>query len=303
MDGRTTIRVYGALFSAMLIWGFSFLAIKDAVGTIPILSLSFARFAIATFALGLLTLARRRLAVSRRNLLRLAGLTVLSPVGYFLFETYGISMTQASHASILIAAIPIVVYLIAFARRQESVTWKKTAGILLAFAGIVVIISSSPTEAGASLVGDLLILGAVLCAAARTTLIVDALKHISPLQLTFYQFFFSLFIFGPSAAIEGFSWIGEMTPLLWAEVLFLGVGCSAVAFLGMHYALSRLTATRVAVSANTVPLVTLFAEAILLGVALTPLKLIGTLLTIVGVVITQHGAPPLETSRLTVRGA
>ena len=303
MKPTSAIRVYGALLSAMAIWGFSFLAIKDAVGTIPILSLSFARFAIATVALGLLALARGRLGLSRSNLLRVGGLTLLSPVGYFLFETYGISMTQASHASILIAAIPIVVYLIAFARRQEPVTWRKTSGILLAFVGVVVIIASSPSEAGASLVGDLLILGAVLCAALRTTLIVDVLKRISPLQLTFYQFFLSLFVFGPCVAIDGFGWVGEMTSLLWAEVLFLGVGCSAVAFLAMHFALSRLTATRVAVSANTVPLVTLFAEAMLFGVALTPLKLIGTVLTIVGVVTTQLGTPPRETPSPTLRGA
>ena len=303
MGGRATIRIYGALFAAMLVWGFSFLAIKDAVGTIPVLSLSFTRFAIAALLLGLLGLARKRLAVSRRSLLYLAGLSLLSPVGYFLFETYGISMTQASHASILIAAIPIAVYAIAFFRKQETATWRKSVGILLAFSGVAAIIASSPGEEGASLAGDLLILGAVLCAAVRTTLIKDALRRISPLQLTFYQFFFSLFVFGPLAATQGFSWLDKMTPLLWAEVLFLGVGCSALAFLAMHYALSHLAATRVAVSANTVPLVTLFAEAILFGIPLTPMKLIGTLMTISGVVIAQRRSSALTTPSLTERGA
>jgi len=303
MGRRATIRIYGALFAAMLVWGFSFLAIKDAVGTIPVLSLSFTRFAIAALLLGLLGLARKRLAVSRRSLLYLAGLSLLSPVGYFLFETYGISMTQASHASILIAAIPIAVYAIAFFRKQETATWRKSVGILLAFSGVAAIIASSPGEEGASLAGDLLILGAVLCAAVRTTLIKDALRRISPLQLTFYQFFFSLFVFGPLAATQGFSWLDKMTPLLWAEVLFLGVGCSALAFLAMHYALSHLAATRVAVSANTVPLVTLFAEAILFGIPLTPMKLIGTLMTISGVVIAQRRSSALTTPSLTERGA
>jgi len=303
MGGRATIRIYGALFAAMLVWGFSFLAIKDAVGTIPVLSLSFTRFAIAALLLGLLGLARKRLAVSRRSLLYLAGLSLLSPVGYFLFETYGISMTQASHASILIAAIPIAVYAIAFFRKQETATWRKSVGILLAFSDVAAIIASSPGEEGASLAGDLLILGAVLCAAVRTTLIKDALRRISPLQLTFYQFFFSLFVFGPLAATQGFSWLDKMTPLLWAEVLFLGVGCSALAFLAMHYALSHLAATRVAVSANTVPLVTLFAEAILFGIPLTPMKLIGTLMTISGVVIAQRRSSALTTPSLTERGA
>ncbi len=301
MDLRTSIRVYGALLFAMLVWGFSFLAVKDAVATIPVFSLLLVRFAISVVLLGLLALARGQLVVPRRQLLTLAGLALLSPVGYFLFETYGISLTQASHASILIAAIPIAVYMIAFTRKQEPATWRKTAGILLAFGGVLTIVVSASGERGASLVGDLLVLGAVLCAAARTTLIKDALRRVTPLQLTFYQFLFSLVIFGPLAATSGFAWVVQMTPLLWGEVAFLGVICSAAAFLAMHYALSHISATRVAVSANVVPVVTLLAEALLLGVLLTPIKALGGLLTILGVVLTQLRPASLEPHRVSER--
>jgi drug/metabolite transporter (DMT)-like permease len=93
-----------------------------------------------------------------------------------------------------------------------------------------------------------------------------------------------------------------MTPLLWGEVLFLGVVCSAAAFLAMHYALAHISATRVAVSANVVPIVTLLAEAFLFGVLLTPLKIMGTLLTILGVILTQLQPTPLEASRIAQRG-
>jgi len=302
MDVRTTLRVYGALAFSMLVWGFSFLAIKNVVGTVPVLSLSFVRFSIAALLLGILGLARGSLAVSKRNLAVLAGLTLLSPIGYFLFETYGVSLTLASHASILIAAIPMVVYLIAFARRQETATWKKTAGILLAFAGVLTIILSAPGEQGASLTGDLLILGAVLCAAVRTTLVKEALRRVSPLQLTFYQFALSIVVFGPLAATEGFSWIDRMTPFLWLQVLFLAVLCSAAAFLAMHYALSHLTASRVAVTANVVPIVTVLAEAMLLGVSLTSLRILGAGLTIAGVVLTQLRSTSRERVSFAERG-
>jgi len=287
MTWRLSLRVYGALLLAMFVWGLSFLAVKDVVGTVPIFSLVLVRFAIAALLLGLLAWRRREIRLPRKDLLALAGLSLLSPVGYFLFETYGVSMTQASHASILIAIIPIVVYLIAFGRRQESATWKKSIGILLAFAGVILIVLSAPGEEGASLIGDVLVLGAVLCAAIRTTLIKDILRRVSPVQLTFYQFFFSLFVFAPLSMTSGFAWIGEMTPLLWGEVLFLGVICSAVAFLALHYALSHISATQVSVSANLVPIVTVFAEIALFGVLLTPIKMVGAALTVIGVVLTQ----------------
>jgi len=302
MDLRTSLRVYGALAFSMLVWGFSFLAIKNVVEVVPILSLNFVRFTIAALLLGLLGLARRRLVLPKRDLARIAGLTLLSPIGYFLFETYGVSLTLASHASILIAAIPMVVYLIAFARRQEAATWKKTAGILLAFAGVLTIILSAPGEQGASLLGDLLILGAVLVAATRTTLVKDVLRRVTPLQLTFYQFAFSLIVFGPLSATEGFAWVHQMTPLLWSQVVFLAVACSAAAFLALHYALSHISAARVSVTANVVPIVTILAEAILLGVSLSSLRILGAGLTIVGVVLTQLRSQARESIRLVDRG-
>lgn len=303
MKPAIAFRVYGALLSAMTIWGFSFLAIKDALNTVPVFSLLFARFLFATVLLGLLAASRRALRVPRRELLALAGLSALSPVGYFLFETFGVARTQPSHVAVIIATIPIAVYLIAFARRQERASWRKTVGILIAYAGIVLIIAFGQREAGASLSGDLLVLGAVLCAAMRTSLIKDALRRVTPLQLTFYQFFFSLFVFGPLAATDGIEWLGRLSTMTVLEILFLGVFCSAGAFLAMHYALSHLSATRVAVSANLVPVITLIAEVTLLGSALTPIKGIGTAVTLVGVVLTQWGRAPDEPSTFDVEGS
>ena len=294
MSPAIAIRVYGALLSAMTIWGVSFLAIKDALNTVPVFSLLFARFLLAAILLGLVAGFRRTLRVPRRELLTLAGLAALSPVGYFLFETFGIARTQPSHVAVIIATIPIAVYLIAFVRRQERVGWRKTVGILVAYVGVLLIIGLGQREAGASLAGDLLVLCAVVCAAARTSLIKDALRRVTPLQLTFYQFFFSLFVFGPVAATDGLDWLARLSTNAVLEILFLGVFCSAGAFLAMHYALSHLSATRVAVSANLVPLITLIAEVTILGSALTPIKGIGTAVTIAGVVLTQWERPSVE---------
>lgn len=296
MKSSSMVRVYGALIAAMVIWGLSFLAIKDIIGTIPIFSLLFARFLLATILLGILGLARKSLRLPERELLTLAGLSVLSPVGYFLFETYGVMYTQPSHVAVIIATIPIAVYLIAFARKQEHLTWRRSAGILIAYSGILVIIGWGKNEAGASLFGDLLVLGAVLCAASRTTLIKDALKRVTPLQLTFYQFFFSLFVFGPLALTEVTAWMGQVTTITILELLFLGVFCSAGAFLFMHYALVHLSATQVAVSANLVPIITLVAEIGILGAAITVPKTLGMAITLFGVLLTQldrsSNAPP-----------
>jgi len=298
VKSSSMVRVYAALISAMVIWGLSFLAIKDAIATIPIFSLLFVRFLLATLLLGILGIVRKELRLPRRELLTLAGLSILSPVGYFLFETYGVLYTQPSHVAVIIATIPIAVYIIAFARKQERLTWRRSAGILIAYTGILVMIGWGKNEAGASLLGDVLVLGAVLCAASRTTLIKDVLRRVSPLQVTFYQFFFSLFVFGPLALTEGVGWIGQVTTLTLLELVFLGVFCSAGAFLFMHYALARLSATQVAVSANLVPIITLVAEIGILGAVITLPKALGTAITLVGVLLTQSDRSSNNLARL-----
>jgi len=287
VDIRTGFRSYVALLSAMVVWGFSFLAIKDVIGVVPIFSLLFVRFLLATVVLGAIVWSRRSFRLPRRDFWLLAGLSVLSPIGYFFFETYGVALTQPSHVAVLIATIPIAVYLIAFVRRQERAKWLKTVGILTAYLGVILMISFGRAEEGASLVGDLLVIGAVICAAVRTSLIKDALTRVTPLQLTFYQFLFSLVVFGPLAATDGLSWVDRLTAFSILEILFLGIICSAAAFLALHYALSHLAATQVAVTANLVPVITLLAEVTILGSLLTLPKLGGTLLVVVGVILTQ----------------
>ncbi len=278
----------------MVIWGVSFLATKQLLPHVPVLPLLFARFAMAAAALALYSALRdrgRSLRIAPRDLGTLAVLSVLSPIGYFLFETYGVAWTQASHVSILIATIPIGVYLIAFGRRMEKVTWRRTAGIAIASAGVILLIDSSQGDVGASLAGDLLVLGAVVCAAVQTILLKTALRRITPFQLTFYQALLSLVAFGPLASIGGFRWAGRLEPADWGYLLFLALFCSAVAFLAMNYALVHLSATSVAVSANLVPVVTLLTEAMCFGVPLTAAKLAGTALVIVGVFATQRESP------------
>jgi drug/metabolite transporter (DMT)-like permease len=285
--GKKTAVVYLVLLAAMLIWGLSFLAIKDVVETVPVFTLLFLRFSVASIILGIIAGFRRAIILPRRDLLTLAGLSLLSPIGYFLFETFGISYTQPSHVSVIIAAIPTVVFLIALFRRQERATWKKRLGIAVAYVGIFLLVLSGRSETGTSLIGDLLILGAVLCAATRTVLIKDVLKRVTPLQLTFYQFLFSLFLFGPLAATDGLHWLTQITPKITLEILFLGLLCSAGAFLAMHYALTYLSATQVAASTNFIPIITLFAEILLMGTRLSLAKGLGTAATIIGVTLTQ----------------
>jgi len=287
---KSSVFVYLALGFAMIVWGLSFLAIKDVVSHVPVFTLLFLRFSVATLLLGVIGGAMRALAISRRDLVVLAGLAILSPIGYFLFETFGVANTQPSHVSVIIAAIPTVVLIIALSKRQENATWRKGLGLIVTYGGIFLLVVSGLHEPGARVLGDVLVFGAVMCAAVHTVLIKDVLRRITPLQLTFYQFLFSLLIFGPLAATDSWSWVMTITAMQVSEILFLGVLCSAGAFLALHYALTRLSATQVAASASFIPVITLFAEVLLMGTRLSVLKGLGTAIAVAGVLLVQTGS-------------
>ena len=287
---KRSMFVYLALGFAMLVWGLSFLAIKDVVSHVPVFTLLFLRFSVATILLGIIGGAMRALAISRRDLAVLASLALLSPIGYFLFETFGVANTQPSHVSVIIAAIPTVVLIIALGKRQENATWRKGLGLAVTYGGIFLLVVSGLHEPGARVFGDVLVFGAVMCAAVSTVLIKNVLQRITPLQLTFYQFMLSLFIFGPLAATDSWSWVMTITAMQVSEILFLGVLCSAGAFLALHYALTRLSATQVAASASFIPVITLFAEVLLMGTRLSVLKGLGTAIAVAGVLLVQTGS-------------
>ncbi|MBN1859227.1 DMT family transporter [Candidatus Bipolaricaulota bacterium] len=287
MNSRQKVQVYAALAASMGVWGISFLVTKQVVDVLPVSTLLSMRFLLAVIFLGVWAVARGELRVPKRDLLMLAALAVLSPVGYFLFETHGVARTQASHASVIVAVIPAVVFILAMLFRQEKFSWRKALGIAVAYAGVILVIGLGTSEAGASVLGDVLVLGAVACASVRTLFAKQILQKVTPLQLTFYQFLFSLVVFLPLAAADGFDWTARVTGSVLLGVLFLGLFCSALAFLGMHYALVHLPASGVSVAANFVPVVTLAAEIALYGTVPSAAKVVGMAMVIGGMVLAQ----------------
>jgi drug/metabolite transporter (DMT)-like permease len=113
------------------------------------------------------------------------------------------------------------------------------------------------------------------------------LRRVTPLQLTFFSFLFSLVFFGSLTLSDGLNWVEQLNMSIILGVLFLGVLSSAVAFFGIHYALASLSATQVTVAANLIPVIALFAEVFLIGMDITLLKVVGVAVTITGVLLTQ----------------
>jgi drug/metabolite transporter (DMT)-like permease len=165
---------YACLAASMAIVGVYVALSKALVALFPVLLLAWLRFAIA--ALAMLGWLRRRpgeAPLGRRERVLLFWESVF---GNFLFSIcmlYGVALTSAVAAGIVMAAIPAAVALLSRVFLGERLTRRAAAGIACGTAAVVLLaLAAPPTVTGATAgapraagLGTLLLAGATLCEA------------------------------------------------------------------------------------------------------------------------------------------
>jgi len=164
--------LYGALLAHTLISAANYLFAKRALMEIPALPLGMLRFAGASLLM-LVLLRRVRPPGQRmpprtfwRRLLLLALLGV--PVNQGLFLS-GLQLSTAAHAALLYTMTPLFVLLLAQALIGEFPGWRTALGTALALGGTLLVLFQRGLDlSGGPLIGDLLLLVAVIAWAAYT---------------------------------------------------------------------------------------------------------------------------------------
>ncbi len=280
-----------ALIFTVFAWGLSFIGTKAALAGFHPFALVFLRFALASLVFLVIFLRRGFPRFTRAEHGKLFLLSLFEPVLYFLFETFGIQLTSASKASLIIAAVPIAVMLLASLLLRERIRIRSAAGIVLSFAGIAVLILGDPQfRWGGSLTGDLLILGAVATAALYIVTARDLGQTRSAVEITGFQIFYGAVFYLPLflATRDRTDWPAVPGQAVTA-LLFLALGATVGAFLAYNFALTRISASRASVFLNGIPVVTAAAGWMLLGERLTPLQLAGGVLVLAAVTLTSTG--------------
>ncbi len=297
---RESSRVYGALGVTVLFWGLSFIGTKEALTSFHPFAIIFFRFSIASLFFAIIMARRGFPRFTKREHIKLALLSVFEPGLYFFFETFGLEYTSASIASLIIAAVPLLVVILAGFMLKERVRRRNIVAIALSIAGIAVLIfgdtglgsaAGGPSSSAAnSLLGDLLILGAVVTAAFYIVLARDLGRTRSALDITSIQVFYGAIIFAPFffATVGKSDW-HALRPSAAFSILFLALGATIFAYLSYNYALTRMSASRASVFINGIPVVTTVAGWILLGERLTPLQFFGGAVVLLAVYLNSTG--------------
>lgn len=159
------VRAVILLVIVSALWGSSFPAIRIAVESVPPLTLAAARTFIAAVALVIFNrILGHRLPHSARLWRSIVAIAFFGNGLPFFLIGWGEEHVTGGLAAILIAVMPLatVALLQAFGR-EEAVTWGKLAGVIVGFAGVVVLIGPAALKGlGTSLWRELAVVGAAM---------------------------------------------------------------------------------------------------------------------------------------------
>ena len=276
---------------ASFLWGGNQVFIKIGLQGMPPMAMAGARFAIGLLVVGTAAAASREplraYPGERRQLLFLA-LLFLVQIGLL---NQGVFHTTASRASVVIAAHPFFLALFChFFVPGDRLTPAKVAGILLAFAAVVLVFAESVSLADAShLSGDLMILGSAVLLGLRQTVMKRMVHGFHPYKVLFWQSLLSLPMFAASSAwLEGDA-VYDFTQEVVVAVLYQGVVVAGLCFISWVFLLRRHSASQLGVFAFTTPVAGVALSALLVGEELSWMLLVSMVLVASGIAIAARG--------------
>ncbi|OFV79675.1 MAG: hypothetical protein A2Y78_05200 [Acidobacteria bacterium RBG_13_68_16] len=281
------------LLGIPVVWGVNYAVIKAALREFQPMAFNGVRFALATVTIGLLLRHRGiSLRMPRERLWRLALLGVLGNSVYQVLFIEGIARTSAANASLTMASSPMLVALLATALGRERLRGRGWLGVVLAVAGLTLVLSvqglAGFTSAG--LVGDLLILAAAATWALYSVLASTVMARTSPLSATLVTFLSGtpvlLLMAVPSFASQDWRGIGAMG---WLGVAFSGIVAIGLAYLAWNTGLGAVGSTRTVVYSNLTPVVAAALAWVTLGERWTFLQIVGAVVVLVGIALTRRG--------------
>ena len=286
MTARRSTRQAAAVVLLVLAWGSTFAAVKVGLDSAPPILFGGLRSILGGAVMVVLALARSGRPSLRTTWPAYAVLTLLNVVLFFSLQTLAILELPSGLAAVLIYLQPVLTGVLAAPLLGESLTARKIAGLLLGFAGIVVV-SAGAFRGHASLLG----VGYAVAGALVWALGTIAFKRYAGQVDAWWGVGLPFLVGGVlltagGAAIEGtdVGWSGEfVAAFLYASLV--GTALSWSLWFGL---VSAGEAGRAASYIFFVPLVSLVIGATFLGETLGVSLLAGAALVILGVYLVNR---------------
>ena len=228
-----------ALIAVTVVWGVTFVQVKDAVEVYPLFAFLAVRYAIAAGVLGVVAVPRVR-ALGRPGLLAGGVLGVLLGLGIGL-QTAGLERTTVSSTGFITGLYVVLTPLFGLVLFRTRVGLEVWLGVVLSVTGLALL---SGVHVG-STAGDLLVLASTSAQALQIVMVERYATRYDAIALTFVEmatccigFLVIALALGDLSVPHGWT--------VWGALLVTGVFASAFAYLIQIWAQRRLSAARIA---------------------------------------------------------
>lgn len=278
----------------VVIWGSNFSAIKAALTDFPEVPFNALRLLLASAVfLAVLALRRGGAPLTSADWRRLILLGLVGHLCYQLCFLAGVARTSVANSSLIFGCTPVAVAILSSMAGHERVARTRWLGALVSLAGIFAIVGPRAAVTSATLAGDALVAGGMLCWSMYSVAAQPLLKRHSPIVVTGWSMaigtaFYMVIAAGPMlrtewASISLFSWV------LMACSSLLAL---ALAYMIWYTAVQRIGSARTSVYSNLTPVVAMVVAAVWLGESVNAAQVIGAGLILTGIAVTRIPVAP-----------
>ena len=286
-SSRTPTLPLIAVAVTLVLWSSAFVAIRHLGGAFSPGALSLGRLLVGSVALGVVLRLRGWTTPARRDW---PGLVV---VGLLWFGLYNVALNAGEHrvdagtAAMLVQISPVLVAVLAAVFLKERATPMLGVGLLVAFAGVVLIATSTSGGGSRDPWGVLLCL--VAASAYAVSLIVQKplVSRLSAIEVTWVACTVGAIACLPFAGSLVHDVASASAPDV-AWVVYLGLFPTAIAFSTYAFALSSMTAGSLSVTTYLVPPITVLMSWLFLSEAPPVMAYVGGALCLLGVGVARR---------------
>lgn len=280
-------------FMTIVIWGTTFVSTKVLLESFTPIEILFFRFTLGYLALWLIYPRRFRKSerVAPHQELYFAAAGLCGVTLYFLLENIALTYTFASNVGVIISVAPFFTALMAdWLLEGEPLRKRFFVGFAAALTGIILIGLNGNFVLKLNPIGDILAtLAAVVWACYSILMKKISAFRINMVLCTRRVFFYGLLFMVPALFLFDCRWGLERfaSPSNTLNLLYLGFGASALCFVTWNWAVRILGAVKTTVYIYLVPVITVVSSVIILHETITPLAVVGTALTLTGLIVSQ----------------
>ena len=289
MNKKATAGHITALIT-IVIWGTTFISTKILLADFTPIEILFFRFLMGLLVL--IAVYPKRLGIKdKKQELTFAAAGLCGICLYYLFENIALTYTMASNVGVIVSVAPFFTAVLSHVLRktEEKLKAQFFIGFIVAITGIC-LISFSSSELKLNPIGDILAIVAAFVWAVYSLLTRKISGYgYNTIQITRRIFAYGilfiipfLFVFDFSLDVQKF-----VKPEYALNLIYLGLGASALCFVTWNYAVKVLGAVKTSVYIYIVPVITVVTSVIVLKEEITWMAAVGIGLTLIGLFLSE----------------